>query len=371
MLPFVIKSSTLAPPDWEKRGAPNATFVFDRTVFYVHSSSYGPLQVSYYSKRVHPTNTSFAEALRTIDLRPSRSGFNGGLLSGSAYTTETIHPASATRSSSHTSYLTCAIQNIQLKVYNMALASKILFRGDKETGVTVSTEGTSLYTLTATKEVVLFAGMFHSPQLLMLSGVGPRPLLDSLRIPVISDLPGVGQHLQDPIFISVQSGVKTPSLASELADPNRLGPNLTAYINKKAGPYSSAGGYIAFEKLPAASRAVFSARTRDGSPTLRTPSSWKVVPEVTPGRSVETDEQILDYIQNKAMQMWHASATDAMGNDPANGTVVDWRAKVFGVDGLRVVDASALPFALPGHPQVTIYAFAEEIAALILEDIKQ
>ncbi|KAL2173053.1 uncharacterized protein P884DRAFT_303804 [Thermothelomyces heterothallicus CBS 202.75] len=156
----------------------------------------------------------------------------------------------------------------------------------------------------------------------MFSGVGPRALLDSLRIPVISDLPGVGQNLQDTIFISIQSGVKTPSLASELADPNRLGPNLAAYINTKTGPYSSAGGYIAFQKLLAASRAVFSARTMDGSPTLRTPS-WKVGPEVTLGQSVETDEQILDYIRNKAIQMWHASATDAIDTDPANGAVVN------------------------------------------------
>ncbi|KAL2173052.1 uncharacterized protein P884DRAFT_303803 [Thermothelomyces heterothallicus CBS 202.75] len=100
MLPFVIKSSTLAHPEWEKRATPNATFVSDPTVFY------------------------FAEALMTIYLRPSRSGFNSGLLSGGAYTTETIDPASATRSSSQTSYLTCAIQNAQLKVYNRALASK-------------------------------------------------------------------------------------------------------------------------------------------------------------------------------------------------------------------------------------------------------
>jgi choline dehydrogenase len=55
-----------------------------------------------------------------------------------------------------------------------------------------------------------------------------------------------------------------------------------------------------------------------------------------------------------------------MGTDPNAGAVVDWTASVFGVSGLRVVDASVIPFALPGHPQATIYALAEKIAQSIL-----
>jgi choline dehydrogenase len=95
-------------------------------------------------------------------------------------------------------------------------------------------------------------------------------------------------------------------------------------------------------------------------------SPVKVGPEVTPGSATQTDAEILAYIRANCIQIWHASATNAMGTNASAGAVVDWRAKVFGVDGLRVVDASALPFALPGHPQATIYAFAEKIAASIL-----
>lgn len=450
MLQFFVKSSTLTPPDWMKRATLNASFIFDPTVFCFEAFSLspcGPLQVSY-SNWVDPTNTWFSVALSTIGMLPNLLGFNSGFLSGGAYTTETVDPDTATRSSSQTSYLTWALQNTQLKVYNRTQASKVLFTSGKATGVRVSTEGAAAYTLTATKEVILSAGTFHSPQLLMLSGIGPQALLNSLNIPVVSALSGVGQNLQDPIFFSVQNGVKTPSLASELADPNRAGPNLAAYTNNKAGPYSSPGGYIAFEKLPASSRAGFSARTSTllaslpddvpeieylagsfagtgngattigdlsaavlnpfsrGSVTLAsadiaTPpvidmgwltdaadaevavaafkrlrqawsspllDGWKVGGEVAPGAAagVQTDEQILGYIRSNCIQIWHASATCAMGTDPAAGAVVDWRAKVFGVDGLRVVDASALPFALPGHPQATIYAFAEKIAAGIL-----
>lgn len=447
MLQYFVKSSTLTPPDWMKRATLNASFIFDPTVFcFDLLGSCGPLQVSY-SNWVDPTTTWFSVALSTIGLGPSIFGFNSGYLSGGAYTTETVDPDTATRSSAQTSYLTWALQNTQLKVYNRTQASKVLFTSGKATGVRVATDGAaSAYTLTATKEVILSAGVFHSPQLLMLSGIGPQALLTSKNITVLSNLSGVGQNLQDPVFFSVQSGVKTPSLASELADPNRLATNLASYTSNKAGPFSSPGGYIAFEKLPTSSRAGFSSRTTTlldslpddvpeieylagsfpgtgagvttvgdlsaavlnpfsrGSVTISSNSiadapvidmgwltdaadaevavaafkrvrqawsspllnSWKVGGEINPGAAVQTDAQILQHIRDNCIQIWHASATCAMGTSAAAGAVVDWRAKVFGVDGLRVVDASALPFALPGHPQATIYAFAEKIAASIL-----
>ncbi|KAK5655182.1 hypothetical protein OQA88_6081 [Cercophora sp. LCS_1] len=443
MLQFFKKSSRLTPPNWIKRATLNATFTYDPTAFCILGSQCGPLQVSY-SNWVDPTNTWFAVALGAIGMTSNLLGFNSGFLSGGAYTTETIAP-DATRSSSQTSYLDWAMQETQLKVYNRTLASRILFTGNKATGVSVSTNGAA-YTLSASKEVVLSAGVFHSPQLLMLSGIGPQAALEALSIPVISNLPGVGQNLQDPIFFSVQSGVKTPSLASELADPNRQAAILQQYNNNDAGPFSSAGGYIAFEKLPASARQGFSSRTSSllaslpedvpeieylagsfpgtgngvttvgdlsaailnpfsrGSVTIssnniadppvidmgwltdpadaevavaafkRLRQAWstpllnpvKVGPEVAPGAAVQSDADILAYIRANAIQIWHASATNAMGKNATAGAVVDWRAKVFGVDGLRVVDASVLPFALPGHPQATIYALAEKIAASIL-----
>lgn len=58
-------------------------------------------------------------------------------------------------------------------------------------------------TVYASKEIVLAAGALHTPQILQLSGVGPRPLLDSLSIPVLSDLPGVGSNVQDQASLEV------------------------------------------------------------------------------------------------------------------------------------------------------------------------
>ena len=76
--------------------------------------------------------------------------------------------------------------------------AKILFKGKQAIGVQyLPTAGGNVSTVYASKEVILAAGALHTPQILQLSGVGPKPLLDSLKIPVVSDLPGVGSNMQD------------------------------------------------------------------------------------------------------------------------------------------------------------------------------
>lgn len=76
--------------------------------------------------------------------------------------------------------------------------------------------------------------------------------------------------------------------------------------------------------------------------------------EVFPGLNVSTDAQILEFIQQNAATDWHPSCTCAMGlaNNPM--AVLDSKARVYGVKGLRVVDASAFPVLPPGHPSATV-----------------
>jgi len=85
-------------------------------------------------------------------------------------------------------------------------------------------------------------------------------------------------------------------------------------------------------------------------------------PELSPGAAIETDEQILEYVRDNAMQIWHGSATCKMGAAQDPMAVLDSHAKVRGVQSLRVVDISSFPFALPGHPQSSVYMLAEKIA---------
>lgn len=234
------------------------------------------------------------------------------------------------------------------------------------------------------------------------------------------------------------------------SDPSVREATLEQYHNDQAGPYSQAGGYFSFEKIPESLRANFSQETRDklagfpedwpevqyipfgfsmpsssggaqtvgtmsatltaplsrgnvaiSSPSIKDPPvfdlAWpsdpadaelavaafkrcrealadtcldpiRVGAELAPGANVTTDEDILAYIRQTATTVWHASGTCKMGKgedvDPM--AVVDSQARVFGVEGLRVVDASAFPFAVPANPQSTVYMLAEKIADVIL-----
>ena len=85
-------------------------------------------------------------------------------------------------------------------------------------------------------------------------------------------------------------------------------------------------------------------------------------PELAPGPTIQTDQDILTYIQNSTIPLYHAGATCAMGKVGDRGAVVDAHARVIGVKNLRVVDMSAVPFVPPGHPQATVYMLAEKIA---------
>jgi choline dehydrogenase len=76
--------------------------------------------------------------------------------------------------------------------------------------------------------------------------------------------------------------------------------------------------------------------------------------EFFPGKNVSTDAEILEFIRQAGLEVYHASATCKMGKRHDRMAVVDSLARVIGVEGLRVVDASAFPFLPPGHPQATV-----------------
>ena len=80
-------------------------------------------------------------------------------------------------------------------------------------------------------------------------------------------------------------------------------------------------------------------------------------PEVYPGANVSSDTEILEAIMKQASPIWHASGTCKMGRSEDPKAVIDYQARVFGVSGLRVIDASAFPFLVPCHPQATVCKF--------------
>jgi len=125
---------------------------------------------------------------------PRNDDFNGATQEGVGYYQLTTRRG--LRCSTATAYLRPARSRPNLRVETEAHATRVLFDGRKVTGV-VYRQGGRDVTVRAQREVVLAAGALQSPQILQLSGVGPSALLREFGVPVVHDLPGVGENLQD------------------------------------------------------------------------------------------------------------------------------------------------------------------------------
>lgn len=135
-----------------------------------------------------------------------------------------------------------------LHVQTGVQVERILFEGKKAVGVAY-TQGGKRHILHANKEVILCAGAFHSPQLLMVSGVGPKDQLSQLDIPLVHDLPGVGQNLQDhPDFIFGYSANSLDLIGISLAGTIKLAGEILKYIRTRHGMiatnFAEAGGFL-------------------------------------------------------------------------------------------------------------------------------
>lgn len=211
LLPYFKKSMQFTPPNLTKR-APNATAQYNPNSY---SPTGGPGKVSY--ANYAQTFSSYMEGgLNSIGL-PKQVGFEDGVLAGTAYCelgtrelasclgrvlmiitgASTIDPVNENRASSQETFLAAAMAEgrTNLQVYQLTMAKKILFDSNKKaTGVQVAAAGALPFVLSASKEVIVSAGAFQSPQLLMVSGIGPTDQLGALGIPVIHANPNVGQN---------------------------------------------------------------------------------------------------------------------------------------------------------------------------------
>lgn len=154
----------------------------------------GPMRVS--KMPAHELADAFVEAAVQAGY-PRNDDFNGASQEGFGYNQLTTR--NGERCSTAAAYLKPARARKNLTVLTRATARKINFEGNTATGVEVSLGGAAPVRLTARKEVIICCGTFNSPQLLQVSGVGPRALLEQHGIPVVAELPGVGENLQDHI----------------------------------------------------------------------------------------------------------------------------------------------------------------------------
>jgi choline dehydrogenase len=152
----------------------------------------GPLAVSDLRDR-HPLAEAYVEAARQCGY-PCNGDFNGATQEGAGYYQTTMR--NGVRCSTASGYLKSARRRSNLKVVAAALATRILFDGQRAIGVEYVV-GNDKHIARAQIEVIVASGAFNSPQLLQLSGIGPASLLRSLGIAVIADAPGVGDALND------------------------------------------------------------------------------------------------------------------------------------------------------------------------------
>lgn len=216
-----------------------------------------PVEADEYHRPLHLSWPHWADALSTwsakafqaVGMSKNPLGFESGMLDGFFYNPATVDPTNQHRSSSQTSFLDYAMQTTFLKVYTRTLAQQIMFKSNKTAeGVLVQSGGKN-FTLRANKEVVLSAGTFQSPQLLMVSGIGPRETLQQHGIQVIAHLPGVGQNLQDQPFFGVQNRVSVPTSSMSLNDPEYAAAAAMAYLANGTGPLAGPPGILAFERI--------------------------------------------------------------------------------------------------------------------------
>lgn len=211
-----------------------------------------PLQVSY-PQYAMPFSRWVRRALTAIGIQEVED-FNSGSLMGHQFCSMTIRPTDASRSSSETAFLQSPQDLETLSIYEKTLAKKILFDwGNRAHGVRV--HGMWDYTLWATREVILSAGAFQSPQLLMLSGIGPESVLQEHGIKPIVTLSGVGQNMWDHIFFGPSYRVAVDTFSRMAQNPARLASQVATYLFSHNGMLTNPStDYLAFEKLPDRSR---------------------------------------------------------------------------------------------------------------------
>ena len=375
-----------------------------------------------------PLFGAFFEAVQQAG-HPLTDDVNGYRQEGFAKFDRNVHHGR--RLSAARAYLHPVRKRPHLRVETLAMVTGLEMDGNRVTGVRYHRAGRGDHVVHA-GEVILCGGAINTPQLLLLSGIGPKADLEALGIDVVADLPGVGANLQDHLEVYIQYASKQPvSIGPWLK--HRHKPRIGAewlFLHRGVGAsnHFEAGGFIRsndkvaypnlmFHFLPIAIRYDGSQPAAEhgyqvhigpmysdvrGNVTLKSRDPFEHpalrfnylstendrrewiemvraartilnqpafdafnAGELSPGPSVETDQEILDWVARDAETALHPSCTAKMGT--GDDAVLDPTSmKVHGVEGLRAVDASAMPYVTNGNIYAPVMMLAEKSADLIL-----
>ena len=354
---------------------------------------------------------------------PRNDDFNGARLEGVGQ--YQVTQKRGRRWSSADAYLHPAMQRPNLTVRTGALTTRVLIEGGRATGVEYRCGG-RVHTARATREVVLSGGAINTPQLLMLSGIGPADHLREVGVDVVHDLPGVGGGLQDhplvPMVYDVRSGkslrlAETPvnlakwkaagrgpltsNLAEaglftrsspELAEPDLQYHFLPVKFWKQAEVDPDAEAFSTLVVLVRVhSRG--SVRLRSADPTWAPaidagyltderdldalvsgmekardiaatgPLASVLADEWSPGAAVQGRDALRASVRDTLESLYHPVSSCRMGTD--DRAVLDSELRVRGIEGLRVADASAMPTLVRGNTNAPSILIGERAADLI------
>jgi choline dehydrogenase len=428
-----VRGRPLDYDGWEAQGAPGWGYR-DVLPYFIRSednvrgaSEYhgvgGPLHVAE-QRSPRPLNTRLLAASEAVGM-PRIADYNGPEQDGVSMFQVT--QKNGKRFSAADGYLRPALARPNLEVRTNVTVLGVELDGDRAVGVRVAKGRGGVEIVRAEREVLLSAGAIGSPQLLLLSGIGPRGDLQSAGVEVRHELPGVGRNLQDHPFVT---------LIWEVSDRNTLyGADkpkpLAEWLLRKSGPLTSTvAEVVAFTRtrggLPAADiqfhmgaayfedhgaeeydghcmviapvlvspRARGQVWLRSGDPTAKpriltntlsepedmesmlagmtlarqiadeSPLKEVVVKELKPGPTVQDREQLEADLRRRLMLIYHPVGTARM-SDTRDDAVVDSKLRVHGVQSLRVIDASIMPTIVGGNTNAPTIMIAERAADLI------
>ncbi|GHB85313.1 GMC family oxidoreductase [Persicitalea jodogahamensis] len=192
----------------------------------------GELNVTFAQRYQTPVAEAFVAACVENGL-PENRDYNGAEQRGAGLLQFTIK--NQKRHSASAAFLRPVMSRPNLTIITHALTERIIVQNDRAVGVVFRSARSGQQEAMASKEVILSAGVFNSPQLLMLSGVGDAEMLKANGIAVKKHLPGVGQNLQDHLFFPITTLSKIPLINNELTLPRQLR-GFLQYTLFKSGP---------------------------------------------------------------------------------------------------------------------------------------
>jgi choline dehydrogenase len=368
----------------------------------------GPVSIIDYQKPSAASH-AFVEAAAMLGAARKYNDFNGASQEAGAGFYQSTRTLDGVRVSAASAFARPVLERKNFHLFSQARATRLVFEKGRVRGVEYAAPD-GLKTIRAEREVLLCCGAFETPKLMMLSGLGPAEQLAAHSIPVIQDLPGVGQNLQDHMLLGVGYEslipLDPPDLLAEAglfmwtpAGTEQTSPDLQYFfgpVQFLAPEYMTGGPGFTFAPILSQPRSRGTVTLASSDPTalarldpryLSQEEDLAVLEygikyarelahtgafnklrgrELAPGESVTSAAELRDYIRKVAGTVWHPAGTCRMGAD--REAVVDDHLRVYGVEGLRIVDASVMPRLVNGNPNATIMMIAEKAADLVRHD---